>query len=321
LASKHTASELFAAALALSLLMPFAISAEPLPPELENSYKNFRKVAENEMGSFLNMRSYSLENITLIMREITYHDAGMLDANNSEIGRRYGVDISGSTRMAEEYLKRNVIEPLKRNRSITLETGDVIDFRDLSEPELLELLFYYVRDHIRMAGPQDVPEGDRWEANLPGLGRFVVSRDKIVQFPTETVSLGRGGICYDKALLLGTLLEIEGYKVAYGYYVSMAVNLGPVRLPLPGYHSYVLVKDEGWGIGNWTVGGAKDMNGKAADGKWIVLDPLYSPSYAPNMQMVGEHRAVGFAETPPWAEGLIREQKGSIIPSELVFIL
>lgn len=320
MALRHTASEIFAITIALFLLLP-VLSAEPLPPELEESYADFRAVAEKEVGSLISPRSYSLENLTMVMREMTYHDAGILTKENSELYRTYGertdIKILTTPQIAKEYLMRNVIDPLMKNMSITLETGEVISFENYSEEAMTELLFYYVRDHIGMMGPEDVPEEDRWQAQMPGVGRFVVSREKVVQFPAETVSIGKGGVCYDKALLLGTLLKVMGYDVAYGYYVSMALVVGPLKLRLPGgYHSYVLVKSD---RGEWTVKGEKDMNGNDMSGRWMVLDPLYSPSYAPQMQMVGEHRAIGFGETPPWAEGLIEQQKGKVIPSELAF--
>jgi len=324
LVSKHTVSEGLALLLAFSLMLP-AIGAEasqkePLPKELEEGYASFRKVAMNEMGDFLDMRSYSLDNITMLMKEMTYHDGGLLNSSNSEIRMRYGMSITNSTKIAAEYLTRNILEPLKREKAVTLETGETIKAEELTRERLLELLFYYVRDNIKMAGPNDVPENERWMSGIPGL-KFYAAADKIVQFPTETYFLGRGGICYDKALLLGTLLEMEGYDVAYGYYASWVLNIGPRSIRLPGYHSYVVVKDEGWGIGNWTIQDSRDMNGKDMSGRWIVLDPLYSPSYAPNMQMVGEHRPVKFAEVPPWAEILIKDQKGMVLPSELVFNL
>lgn len=316
---RHTASKL-SILLSLFFLMPAVMGADPLPPELEENYQKFREVAMPELESFMDMRSYSLEDITLLMKEMSYHDAGILNATNSEMENRYGIDATNSTKVAAEYLKREVIDPLKTTRSVTLETGEVIAFEDLSEAALLELLFYQVRDNIKMAGPEDVPESERWQANIPGLKNFVVSEEKIVQFPCETVFLGRGGICYDKALLLGTLLKMEGYDVAYGYYASWVLNIGPFgSIRMPGYHSYVIVKDEGWGIGDWVIEGARDMNGKEMDGKWIVLDPLYSPSFAPKMQMIGEHKPVKFAETPPWAKILIEEQGGKVLPSELVF--
>lgn len=319
---RHIVSKpkLFSILLFLSLLLPAVMGADPLPPELEESYQKFREVAMPELESFINVRSYSLENITLLMKEMSYHDAGILNATNSEMGKRYGIDATNSTKIAAEYLRKEVIEPLKTARSVTLETGEVLTFEELSRDALLELLLYYVRDNIKMAGPEDVPESERWQANIPALRNFVVSKDKIVQFPSETVFLGRGGICYDKALLLGTLLKMEGYDVAYGYYASWVLNLGPFgSIRMPGYHSYVVVRDEGWGIGDWVIEGAKDMNGKEMDGKWIVLDPLYSPSYAPKMQMIGEHRPIKFAETPPWAQILIEEEGGKVLPSDLVF--
>lgn len=308
---------IFTLAVAFLFVLSLVQGVEPLPPELEKSYKTFRDIAKNELGSVLSLRSYSLDNITLIMREMLYHDSGLLTPANSEMVEIHGDMDLNATTTAKEYLIRNVIDPLKENGSVILETGEILKFEEVDDEDMLQLLFYYVRDHIHMAGPEDVPGNEQWSANLPGIGRFVISKENVVQFPAETIAWSRAGICFDKALTLAALLKLDGYEVAFGYWASWGIEIFGRLIRFPGYHSYVLVKDEGWGIGDWTIEGAEDMYGKPMKGKWIVLDPLYSPSYAPQMQMVGEHRSTGFAETPPWAVDINPHQ----IPSELAFLL
>jgi len=298
-------SKIFVVIAALFLLLP-ALSAEPLPEALEETYTKFREFSAREMEvdtsniSQIDLNAYSLDWIFTTMRDMTYHDSGLGK------GMFAGVDVSRSTQIAADYLRRNVLGPLKSTDPNESEDRD----------ELLKLLFYYVRDDIRMAGPEDIPEEERLLANAPGVGgTLYISKVRILQFPTETAALGMASVCYDKCMLLGALLKLSGYEVAYGYYPAAVLNLGPIKREFGGYHSYVLVKSD---RGDWIIERGTDMNGNPMEGRWMVLDTLYSPSHAPKMGF----KPVGFGETPPWAERLIKDQKGKkVLPSNLVALI
>jgi hypothetical protein len=300
-----TLSKILAILTAFFLLVP-ALAVEPLPKELEEAYKKFREFSAGEMGvnttniSEIDPGAYSLEWITPVMKDMTYHDAGL------GMGVYAGVNVSRSTKLASNYLKRNVLERLKSAYPREFEDRD----------RLLELLFYYVRDEIRMAGPEDIPEEERLLANAPGVGgTLYISKERVLQFPAETVALEVTGVCYDKCMLLGALLKLSGYEVAYGYYPAAVFNFGPIKREFGGYHSYVLVKSD---RGDWTIEGEKDIYGNPMDGKWMVLDTLYSPSHAPKMGF----KPVGFGETPPWAGRLIKDQKGKkVLPPNLAALV
>jgi len=100
-------------------------------------------------------------------------------------------------------------------------------------------------------------------------------------------------------LPLAALLKLEGYDVAIGFYPSMGIKLGESMF-FVGYHHYVLVRDEGWGIGEWHP--KEDMFGNPMPGDWIVLDAICSPRHVSHMKMVGgSHKALSFGEDPVWA--------------------
>jgi len=208
-----------------------------------------------------------------------------------------GAQPMDSSKMARDYLVK-VIEPLKENKSIQLQDGTTIRFDQLDRLALAELIYYYVRDGILYPHPENAAGVGGALRSLPWLGLFVASLPWLVKFPVETVATGYGE-CFDQALLLATLLKIEGYDVAVGFFTPFAKPLDD-RWAWWGYHCYVLVRDEGWGIGHWSP--EKDVFGNPMPGKWIILDPINSPRHAPHMQMIGGGKPLSFGEDPPWTD-------------------
>jgi hypothetical protein len=202
------------------------------------------------------------------MNYMVVHDAGGLDTSSSKL--------------CKEYLENVSIKPLKENKSILLQTGETLSFEELDRLAEAKLIYYYVRDHIYFPHPG--------EKGISITSCFGIP--EIIKFPGEIVGT-QHGICCDQALLLATLLKMEGYEVAVGS--------APEQVPsVPGnntttvwmvYHSYVFLKDEGWDIGNLTLN--EDIFGNKLDGKWIFLDPIYSPRHF-------QDRSLEFGEFAFW---------------------
>jgi hypothetical protein len=81
------------------------------------------------------------------------------------------------------------------------------------------------------------------------------------------------GICWNQNIALATLYEMMGYDVAL--YLVPASPMPPY--PTGAYHAVILLKDEGWGIGDWES--ARDSMGNDIPGRYIVLDPMYDASF------------------------------------------
>jgi hypothetical protein len=125
--------------------------------------------------------------------------------------------------------------------------------------------------------------------------------------PVEAASYGNSN-CVGKALLLASLLEMIGLNVGLGFIGAQVlytrfpwlVDFIPEQIqyiPAIG-HTFVMLKDPGWGIGRWIVapgedvifeeGGIqygalpeKDMMGKNITGAYLMLDPTYSALFNP----------------------------------------
>jgi hypothetical protein len=271
----------------------------PLPEELTNYYDSFRA---KYYIDFLNMSGFG-ENLEedrmklgILMNYMAVHDAG-------------GLDIS-SSKLAKEYLKNVSIKPLMENKSVLLQTGEILSFENFeelnrSEARLVEakLIYYYARDHIYFPHPAEEEKGvKKVMGGIPLLNLLITAVPNVINFPCESVETQHGG-CLDQSLLLATLLKMEGYEVALGSMASIGVplseeNEGNESMVWFSYHSYVYLKDEGWGIGNWTLN--EDIFGNKMDGKWILLDAICSPRHFGRMQMVGKGRVLEFGDTPNW---------------------
>jgi hypothetical protein len=79
------------------------------------------------------------------------------------------------------------------------------------------------------------------------------------------------GICWNQNIVLATLYEMMGYDVAL-YLVPAA----PYYFT-GSYHAVILLKDEGWGIGDREYD--RDSMGNDIHGRYIVLDPMYDASF------------------------------------------
>ena len=252
---------------------------KPLPEELNEYYWSLRE-ANNSWISSVYCGCPPIDNLGYVIRNLAifspykefewlkfaiYHDSGS-----------YNTDTS---RMAEEYLKDNVIDPILKYKALKLEDGSILTYydiaakhkdKDLDEESLdrlvtAEMLYYYCRDYIHFPNPNANPDDQMASMALP----------HVLAFPCETVSMQKG-ICWNQGIALATLYKMMGYDVAL--YLMPASPLPPY--PIGGYHAVVLLKDEGWGIGTMQL--EKDNLGNDISGTYIQLDPMYDLSYIMN---------------------------------------
>jgi len=113
----------------------------PIPDELKKFYNDFRQKHTPELIKFLLAGSWS-SNIEKIARDffsignyIIVHDTGKLQTNTSKL--------------AEKYLNDNVIDPLKSKKSITLQTGETLKFKNLDRLNTAKLYYYY-RNYLKI---------------------------------------------------------------------------------------------------------------------------------------------------------------------------
>jgi hypothetical protein len=273
----------------LLLVMPLSARAQekgwemkPLPPELSHYYQEQR--GENWL-SWVFCELGTPQGLFLIFKQMILHDIG--------------VENTPTSNMARDYLMENAILPLKERKSITLQGGSVIKFEELDRLALAQLIYYFCRDHILFPHPEEYSGMGHILASLPFVGPLYMALPYIIKYPCEAVSTEHGE-CGDQAPALAALLKLEGYDVALGFFPSMGRRLNGF-MPFFGYHHYVLLRDEGWGIGKWHP--KEDMFGNPMPGDWIVLDPICSPRHAPYMKMVGEpHKALKFGEQDGWTK-------------------
>jgi len=258
----------------------------PIPSDLKQFYNNFRQKHTPELVHFLLAGSWNKDTDKVakdffsIGNFMVVHDTGKLQTNTS--------------RLAENYLKDNVTNPLKAKKSITLQTGETLKFKKLDRLSTAKLYYYYVRDHIFF--PHSSDEGGVTN-RIPGFNLLVTTTSERVRFPTETVAAGVGA-CADQALLLAALLYMDGYEVAIGTAPSIGTKNEDGSITWAGYHVCVYLKDEGWGIGRHEL--KDDEFGNKMDGKWIILDPINSPRHVQNMRMMGGGKVLEFGDDPAW---------------------
>ena len=249
---------------------------DPIPAELNDYYWNLRVDNRywwdsvlcgcpplNNLGYMIKSRSFfSPYKEFEWLKFAILHDAGKSGTEDSK--------------MAGEYLSTEVINPILKYRALRLEDGSVLTYNDIAKKyasknldrESLdrlvtaELLYYYSRDYIVFPNPNKNPDDMMASMALP----------HVLAFPCETVSMQKG-ICWNQNIALATLYEMMGYDVAL--YLVPASPMPPY--PTGAYHAVILLKDEGWGIGDWES--ARDSMGNDIPGRYIVLDPMYDASF------------------------------------------
>ena len=235
-----------------------------------------------------------------LLRNMTLHDIN-----------KYKFEEEKDDRYCKEalrYLERNVMNPLKSSKSLTLLNGTRMSVAGEDDRlGMAKLLYYYVRDYITF--PEDLNESVESTGSFRFMGMELPM--PMYRFPAEAVE-DRTALCEDKATALAALLKLGGYEVIIAFLPDLAIiNQYPQMLPLVrGYnhpalmHTYILIKDEGWGIEEAVIEPKVDMYGNPIEGKWIILDPLYNENYT-------MYNPVDFGEKPGWcakkeiAEGLI----------------
>ena len=247
---------------------------DPLPAELNDYYWNLRSDNRywwdsvlcgcpplNNLGYVIKSRSFfSPYKEFEWLKFSIFHDAGKSGTEDSK--------------MAGEYLRNEVINPILKYKALKLEDGSILVYDDIArkyasknlDRESLdrlvtaELLYYYSRDYIVFPNPNKNPD-DKWAA---------LAIPHVLAFPCETVSMQKG-ICWNQNIALAALYEMMGYDVAL-YLVPAA----PYHF-MGGYHAVILLKDEGWGIGDREYD--RDSLGNDIHERYIVLDPMYDASF------------------------------------------
>jgi hypothetical protein len=188
---------------------------------------------------------------------------------------------------AKNYLRNEIIAPLYAAKSIRIQgpdgsfqSGKTLYFDELTRLNKSKLLFYWVRDYV------DYPKGIE----------LVPEVVKAFKAPCETFFEGKG-VCTCQAMALAALLKMEGYDVAIGYVPNIGIPFMPFGLVA---HAYVFVRDEGWNIGGWEL--RNDMFGNPMPGKWILLDPIWSPRHG------GPTNCQDYGEDPKWVTPSTRRQ-------------
>jgi len=257
-----------------------------LPEELEKFYDDFRRKHTPEVMRFMMAGSWSSDidktakDFFALGNYMVVHDTGKLDKNTSKL--------------AGDYLKDNVTDPLKSKKSVTLQTGETLKFKNLNRLNTAKLYYYYARDHIFF--PHSSEEGGITN-RIPGFNLLVSTTREGVRFPCESVEAGVGA-CADKALLLASMLYMDGYEVAIGTAPSIGNVNDDGSITWGGFHVCVYLKDEGWGIGRHEL--KEDEFGNRMDGKWIILDPINSPRHVQKMRMMGGGKVLEFGDDPNW---------------------
>jgi hypothetical protein len=266
-----------------SLVQASEWNISSLPPELSDYYQTERN------AHFLKWGFYELagrpQDVFSVEKNMILHDIG-----------RGG---ESTSKMAEEYLLHNVIQPLREKRLLHLQDGKVIRFDDLSRLAQAQLIYYFVRDYILYPHPEDFQGLERELKSLPYVGAALAGLPFVFKYPCETIA-SQHGVCIDQAATLAALLKLCKYDVALGFFAPLGKELDD-HLFFLGYHNYVLLKDEGWGVGKWGL--MEDGLGNPMGGKWVILDPIHSPRHAPHMEIVGgPHKALEFGEDPGWTK-------------------
>ena len=272
------------------------IEQPPLPVELQEYYKSFRR---EYYADFLNLYGFGLHTVENhyklknLMNYMIVHDSGGLNTKTSKL--------------AKEYLETVALNPVLENKSVLLQTGEVINFNNskkLNRLQEAQLIYYYCRDHIYFPHPfeKDVPLLTC--ANIP----------YIIRFPCEIVE-SQHGVCCDQALLLACLYNIRNYTVTISSAPEQLPNdYNPQIRGVPSdetmwmiYHSFNFLKieetnDMWFGLysiemanfgpllsynplplSRMTAGEGvnlqEDVYGNRMDGLWIFLDPIYSPRH------------------------------------------
>jgi len=249
----------------------------PLPDELNEYYWSLREENNSWITSLycgcppLDNLGYVLRNFAVFspykefewLKFAIYHDSGSYDTETSK--------------MAEEYLKENVINPILKHKALKLEDGSILTYDDivakhrdknldresLDRLVTAEMLYYYCRDYIYFPNPNANPDDQMAAMGLP----------HVLAFPCETISMQKG-ICWNQGIALATLYKMMGYDV------SLYLMPAAPYLQTGGYHAVVLLKDEGWDIGTMQL--EKDSLGNDISGIYIQLDPMYDLSYIMN---------------------------------------
>ena len=173
----------------------------------------------------------------ILLNYMAIHDSGGLETDSSAFSK--------------DYLKDTVINPLKNNKSVLLQDGEILSFEELDRLALSKLIYYHVRDHVYFPHINTT--------DIAGSTLSMMGLPEIIKFPSEVIE-GQHGACADQTLLLATLLKMEDYEVAICSGPSMAIPIDENNFVWFAYHNFVYLKDEGWGIGTQTF--SQDIFGK-----------------------------------------------------------
>ena len=292
----------FVVAISAALLCTLALPAgsrepvqspEPLPDELEDYYWNLRRenkywftsiiiglppkdmgwIVRNRIAMFSPYREFQW------LKFAIEHDAGELDTETSKL--------------AGEYLRENVIDPIMTYKAVKMQNGHIataeeieskyfslnLSREELDRLVLAELLFLYVREYVYFP-PNKAPGNNRYEESvsrspLPAKEQIIsfyasIGLPQVNSFPAETISMQQG-ICWQQAIALATLYKIEGYDLAL-YLIPASPTLPPY--PIGGYHGVVLLRDE-WGVNATHIELKTDSMGGELEGTYLMLDPMY----------------------------------------------
>lgn len=243
------------------------------------------------------------------------HDAGLLDTETSK--------------MAADYLRENVLDPIMEHKAIKMQNGHIVTEEEikakysdlnLSEEEmdrlvLAELLYLYVREYVYWDGNRAINN----ERYLESLSRLPIDIDpnltpmcasnglpQVLSFPAETISMQQG-ICWQQGATLAALYKMTGFDTALYLVPAMYIPFG-------GFHAVPLLKDE-WGFDAPKMVLEQDSMGNPLGGEYLMLDPMYGLDFATargesatdeTLEGVDSLNLVcGFLEPSPYTTGMM----------------
>ena len=351
---------------ALTLLFPLAIPAlspEPQSPEFrtEEPSPEFRteEPSPDLLSYYWKLRIVNLGDLVSQLYPI-WPPVAVFRYCDALVAHTTGRTEDAYSAEARDYIENQVLVPLAQSAGFMGRASDLQKLDLEAKRELTELFFSYCTNEIEFPYIENSKKL-LWALALTPLGLGLVTPQIFgrsegidlrrfsdyniidlfplifaMKSPVEVAYYGASN-CIGKSLLLASLLDLIGLDVGFGY---IGAQLIYATLESWGYpvsdstqyipasaHTFVMLKDPGWGIGKWETGNeeaikivtgedgepirgylpSKDMMGTRMNGVYLLLDPTYPDGFNPVLSPVA-----GDPEFGPWLE---------LTPEDLTFAL